>query len=58
MEEIKLLFATKWEIETAKLACLIASYLGMRQGEITALRFQDIEKDIIYISTYGENMMG
>lgn len=49
MEEIKLLFAAKWENETAKLACLIASYTGMRQGEIAALRLQDIGEDRIYI---------
>ena len=49
MEEIKLLFSTKWENETAKLACLIASYTGIRQGEIAALRLQDIGEDRVYI---------
>ena len=43
------IFAAKWENETAKLACLIASYTGMRQGEIAALRLQDIGEDRIYI---------
>ena len=49
MEETRALFAAKWENETAKLACLIASYTGMRQGEIAALRAQDIGDDRIYI---------
>lgn len=30
MEETRALFAAKWKNETAKLACLIASYTGMR----------------------------
>jgi hypothetical protein len=49
MEKIKLLFATKWENETAKIACLIASYTSMRQGKIAVLRLQDIGEDRIYI---------
>ncbi len=49
IEETRALFRAKWENETAKLACLIASYTGMRQGEIAALRVQDIGDDRIYI---------
>ena len=49
MEETRALFAAKWKNDAAKLACLIASYTGMRQGEIAALRAQDIGDDRIYI---------
>lgn len=49
IEEIRALFRAKWENETAKLACLIASYTGMRLGKIAALRVQDIGDDRIYI---------
>ena len=49
MEETRALFNAEWENPTAKLACLIACYTGMRSGEIQALRMQDIGEDRIYI---------
>ena len=49
MEETRALFNAEWENQTAKLACLIACYTGMRSGEILALRMQDIGEDRIYI---------
>lgn len=49
MEETRALFNTEWDNSTAKLACLIACYTGMRSGEILALRMQDIGDDRIYI---------
>lgn len=49
MEETRALFNAEWENQTAKLACLIACYRGMRAGEIQALRMQDIGNDRIYI---------
>lgn len=49
MEETRALFNAEWENQTAKLACLIACYTGMRSGEILALRMQDIGDDRIYI---------
>ena len=55
MEETRALFNAEWENDTAKLACLIAAYTGMRQGEIRALRCQDIGDDRIYIRhSWGE----
>ena len=49
MEETRALFNAEWENQTAKLACLIACYTGMRAGEIKGLRMQDIGDDRIYI---------
>ncbi len=48
------LFKTEWENATAKLANMLASCTGMRQGEILALQVRDIGKDIIYVK-HGYN---
>ncbi|MBR1639219.1 MAG: tyrosine-type recombinase/integrase [Treponema sp.] len=42
-------FCTDWENDTARLANMLAFYTGMRQGEIAALRLEDIGTDRIYI---------
>ena len=49
IEETRALFNAEWENSTARLACLIACYTGMRAGEIMGLRIQDIGEDRIYI---------
>ena len=42
-------FKVHWENESAKLANELAFFTGMRQGEIAALRLEDIGTDRIYI---------
>lgn len=50
LEQALLLFTkAEWENDSAKLANMIAFYTGMRQGEIAALRLEDIGTDRIYI---------
>ena len=49
MEEAAAVFATNWENDSAKLANTVAFYTGMRQGEIAALRLEDIGKDRFYV---------
>lgn len=58
MEETRALFNTEWENQTAKLACLIACYTGMRSGEVQGLRIQDIGDDRIYIRHSWEQYEG
>ena len=43
-------FRAVWIDDRAKLANMIASVTGMRNGEIVALRFQDIGPDCLYVS--------
>ena len=49
LEQAMAVFCTDWENDTAKLANMLAFYTGMRQGEIAALRLEDIGTDRIYI---------
>jgi integrase len=42
-------FRVQWKDERAKLANLFAAVTGMRQGEILALRFQDLGPDCLYV---------
>jgi integrase len=42
-------FRTEWKDERAKLANMLAAVTGMRNGEIVALRFQDIGPDCLYV---------
>lgn len=49
LEQAMAVFCTEWENDSAKLANMIAFYTGMRQGEIAALRMEDIGTDRIYI---------
>lgn len=49
LEQAMSVFCTEWENDTAKLANMLAFYTGMRQGEIAALRLEDIDADRIYI---------
>ena len=43
------LFRAEWEDERAKLANVLAAVTGMRQGEILALRLQDLGTDCLYV---------
>ena len=47
-EQALAVFCTEWENDTARLANMLAFYTGMRQGEIAALRLEDIGADRIY----------
>lgn len=49
LEETQALFDAEWENDSARLACVLACYTGMRQGEIAGLRLRDIGDDRIYI---------
>lgn len=49
LEQALAVFCTEWENDSARLANMLAFYTGMRQGEITALRLEDIGVDRIYI---------
>ena len=49
LEQALAVFCTEWENDTARLANMLAFYTGMRQGEIAALRLEDIGTDRIYI---------
>lgn len=49
LEQALSVFCTEWENDTARLANMVAFYTGMRQGEIAALRLEDIGTDRIYI---------
>ena len=49
LEQAMAVFCTDWENDTARLANMLAFYTGMRQGEIAALRLEDIGLDRIYI---------
>jgi integrase len=42
-------FRANWEDDRAKLANMLAAVTGMRNGEILALRFQDLGTDCIYV---------
>jgi len=42
-------FRTVWNDDRAKIANMLASVTGMRNGEILALRFQDLGSDCIYV---------
>jgi integrase len=48
-EEVRALFATEWEDERAKVACLTAATTGLRMGEILALRPSDVGVDRLYV---------
>ena len=43
------IFKVEWKNDMAKLANMLASVTGMRNGEIIALRFQDIGQDCLYV---------
>jgi len=43
------IFRIEWKNDMAKLANMLASVTGMRNGEIIALRFQDIGQDCLYV---------
>lgn len=49
LEPALAVFCTEWENDTARLTNMLAFYTGMRQGEIAALRLEDIGTDRIYI---------
>lgn len=49
LEQTKALFESEWDNDRVKLACLIACFTGMREGEILALQVRDIGEDRIYI---------
>ncbi len=49
MEQAAALFKLDWENDSAKLSCAIALYTGLRQGEVAALRLEDIGVDRLYI---------
>ena len=49
LEQTKALFEAEWDNDRVKLACLIACFTGMREGEILALQVRDIGEDRIYI---------
>jgi integrase len=42
-------FRAEWKDEKAKLANMLAAVTGMRQGEILALRLQDLGSDCLYV---------
>jgi len=42
-------FRVEWKDERAKLANMLAAVTGMRQGEILALRLQDLGPDCLYV---------
>jgi len=42
-------FRVEWNDERAKLANMLAAVTGMRQGEILALRLQDLGPDCVYV---------
>jgi integrase len=44
-------FRVEWEDERVKLANMLAAVTGMRNGEILALRFQDLGSDCLYVSS-------
>ena len=47
--EVKALFATTWEDERARVACLVSATTGARLGEVLAVQRQDIGQDRLYI---------
>lgn len=49
MEQAAAVFKIDWENDSAKLANAVAMYTGMRQGEIAALRAEDIGTDRLYV---------
>ena len=49
LSQAEAVFKVKWENNAAKLANELAFFTGMRQGEIAALRLEDIGEDRIYI---------
>ena len=49
LEQTIKLFNAEWDNDRVKLACIIACFTGMRQGEILALQICDIGEDRIYI---------
>jgi len=44
------IFRTVWNDDRHKVANMLASVTGMRNGEIVALRFQDLGSDCIYVN--------
>lgn len=49
LEDTIALFDAEWDDDRVKLACMIACFTGMREGEILALQVRDIGEDRIYI---------
>lgn len=47
--EVKALFASTWEDERSRVACLTSATTGARLGEVLALQLQDIGEDRLYI---------
>jgi integrase len=47
--EVKALFSTTWADERARVACLDAMTTGARQGEVLAIRREDIGENRLYI---------
>lgn len=58
LEQALSVFCTEWENDTARLANMLAFYTGMRQGEIAALRMEDIGTDRIYIRHFCSKYEG
>jgi integrase len=52
------IFRVAWKDERAKLANMLAAVTGMRQGEILALRFQDLGSDCLYVNHSWGNADG
>jgi integrase len=51
-------FRVVWSDERAKIANMLASVTGMRNGEILALRFQDLGSDCIYVRASWNKLDG
>ncbi len=49
LQQAELVFKVQWENDSARLANELAFCTGMRQGEIAALRLEDIGEDRIFI---------
>lgn len=49
MEQAAAVFASHWDEDVAKLANAVAFYTGMREGEVAALRLEDIGLDRLYV---------
>jgi integrase len=48
-------FRVAWEDERVENANMLAAVTGMRNGEIIALRFQDLECDCIFVHSSYTN---
>jgi integrase len=57
-EQATAVFAIDWPDGMAKLANLLAALTGMRQGEILALRWQDLGENCIYVRHSWNDLEG